>query len=170
MNVRDFILWIYPKAKTGDIDPIFVTAQAALESGWGKSSIGNNIFGITKGSSWTGAVQLVTTTEYFSHPNVKFQQPEKIIQIIQISEHRYKYLVKRLFRDYECIEDCLSDHFALLQRPQFADAWAYRKNPELYVRKLVDGIGGKYATAPNYVDTMDRIFKMVRKVVQEENL
>lgn len=78
MKVNDFVKWIYPLAKAmNEIDPVFVTAQAALESGWGKSAIGNNLFGITKGSSWSGAVQLVNTTEYFSRPDVTFRAPEE---------------------------------------------------------------------------------------------
>ena len=171
MKPNEFVRWIYPQAKkTGDIDPVFVTAQAALESGWGKSAIGNNLFGITKGSSWKGAVQLVTTTEYFSRPDVTFRAPEKVIQVVKLSEYRYRYSVKRLFRDYDSVADCLADHFTLLQRPQFADAWPYRKNPELYVRKLVDNVGGKYATAPDYADVMHKIFKMVRRIVKEEGL
>ena len=41
MTVKDFVKWIYPQArKMGEINPVFVTAQAALESGWGKSAIG----------------------------------------------------------------------------------------------------------------------------------
>ncbi len=171
MSLKEFVKWIYPRAKmNGEIDPVFVTAQAALESGWGKSAIGNNLFGITKGSTWKGAVQLVTTTEYFSHPNVTFKAPEKVLQVVKISEHRYKYTVKRLFRDYDSVSDCLADHFALLQRPQFADAWPYRKNPELYVRKLVDGVGGKYATAPDYAQIMDKMFVTIRKAVKEIGL
>lgn len=40
MTVKDFVKWIYPQArKMGEINPVFVTAQAALESGWGKSAI-----------------------------------------------------------------------------------------------------------------------------------
>ena len=53
MTNKEFALWVYNAAKNvSDIDPLFVAAQAALESGWGKSGIGNNLFGITKGSSW----------------------------------------------------------------------------------------------------------------------
>lgn len=171
MKISDFVKWIYPLAKKmGEIDPVFVTAQAALESGWGKSAIGNNLFGITKGSTWKGAVQLVTTTEYFSRPDVTFKAPEKVMRMEKLSEYRYKYIVKRLFRDYDSVADCLADHFMLLQRPQFADAWPYRKNPELYVRRLVDGVGGKYATAPHYAETMDNMFRMVRKIVKEQVL
>ena len=92
MKIDDFVKWIYPHAKKTDINPIFVTAQAALESGWGKSAIGNNIFGITKGS-WKGAVQLVTTREYFTNPNVKFKAPEKILSVELISNGKYLYKV-----------------------------------------------------------------------------
>ena len=38
MTVKEFVKWIYPAAKCGEISPVFVTAQAALESGWGKSA------------------------------------------------------------------------------------------------------------------------------------
>ena len=130
MTVKDFVKWIYPQArKMGEINPVFVTAQAALESGWGKSAIGNNLFGITKGSSWKGAVRLVTTTEYFSRPDIGFKAPEKVLQVVRLSEKRYRYTVKRLFRDYDSVADCLADHLAILKKPGFADAWPMtRKN------------------------------------------
>lgn len=97
MTPKEFINWIYPEAAKGDISAVFVTAQAALESGWGKSAIGNNLFGITKGS-WTGAVELVTTTEYFNRPDVSFKAPEKVLSVTNLGNGRYKYNVKRLFR------------------------------------------------------------------------
>ena len=77
MTVNDFVAWVYPEACKGEISPVFVTAQAALESGWGKSGIGNNLFGITKGSSWTGRSSwspqpsiLIVITFRSSCPNV----------------------------------------------------------------------------------------------------
>lgn len=171
MTVKEFVKWIYPQAKQiGEINPIFITAQAALESGWGKSAIGNNLFGITKGSSWAGAVRLVNTTEYFSRPDVKFTAPEKVFSVTKINDKRYKYSVSRFFRDYDSVSDCLSDHLCILRQPGFADAWPYRNNPKEYVRHLVDNVGPKYATAPNYVETMDKMFLMVEKVVWEEEL
>lgn len=171
MRVSEFVKWIYPQAKKmGEIDPIFVTAQAALESGWGKSAIGNNLFGITKGSSWQGAVQLVNTTEYFTTPNVTFKAPEKVMSVTKIGEKRYKYAVKRLFRDYDSVADCLTDHLLILKKPGYADAWPYRKDARQYVRRIVDGIGSKYATSPDYVQTMDKVFAMVENVVLSERL
>lgn len=171
MRVSDFVKWIYPQAKAmGEISPVFVTAQAALESGWGKSAIGNNLFGITKGSSWKGATQLVTTTEYFTSPDVAFKEPEQVIQVVKMGEKKYKYTVKRLFRDYDTVGDCLQDHLAILKKPGYSDAWPHRQNPGAYVRKLVDNVGSKYATDPSYVETMDKLFVMVKNVVQEERL
>ena len=51
MKPTDFKRTYYPTiervcAETG-LNPLFVAAQAALESGWGDHAIGNNLFGIT---------------------------------------------------------------------------------------------------------------------------
>lgn len=170
MTVKEFVKWIYPAAKSGEISPVFVTAQAALESGWGKSAIGNNLFGITKGSSWTGAVQLVNTTEYFSRPDVTFKAPEKVLSVTKINDKRYKYQVKRFFRDYQSLEQCLTDHLAILKKTGFSDAWPYRNDARQYVVKIQDCVGSKYATSPDYVVTMNKLFSMVEKVVKEEKL
>jgi peptidoglycan hydrolase FlgJ len=43
------------------VSPKILLAQAALETGWGRSVVGNNVFGIKAGGSWTGS-QVTTTT------------------------------------------------------------------------------------------------------------
>lgn len=171
MTQKEFIKWLYPAAiKCSDISPVFVIAQAALESGWGKSKIGKyNLFGITKGSTWKGNALLVETTEYFSSPNVKFKSPECVLAVTKLSEKRYKYKVKRFFRDYSSLEECLTDHMSILQKSGYSDAWPYRKSPEEFVKRIVDNLGSRYATAPNYVETMNSLFKTVRKYINNEN-
>lgn len=166
MTVKDFVAWVYPEACKGEISPVFVVAQAALESGWGKSGIGNNLFGITKGS-WTGPVELVTTTEYFNRPNVSFKAPEKVLSVEELGGGRYKYRVKRLFRQYDTVSDCLKDHMAILKKPGYADAWPYRDNPDKFVEKIQDCVGSRYATSPDYVTTMKKLFRMVEKEVKK---
>lgn len=166
MTVKDFVAWVYPEACKGEISPVFVVAQAALESGWGKSGIGNNLFGITKGS-WTGPVELVTTTEYFNRPNVSFKAPEKVLSVEELGGGRYKYRVKRLFRQYDTLSDCLIDHMAILKKPGYADAWPYRNDPDKFVEKIQDCVGSKYATSPDYVQTMKKLFRMVEKEVKK---
>lgn len=170
MTVREFVKWIYPAAKSGEISPVFVTAQAALESGWGKSAIGNNLFGITKGSSWTGAVRLVNTTEYFTRADISFKAPEKVMSVTKISDKRYRYSVKRLFRDYESVSECLEDHLSILKKPGYADAWTFRNDPRKFTEMIVNDIGPKYATAPNYYTEMCKVIAMVEKVVKEDGL
>lgn len=166
MTVKEFVDWIYPEAAKGEISPVFVTAQAALESGWGKYAIGNNLFGITKGS-WTGPVELVTTTEYFNRPNLFFKAPEKIISVEELGGGRYKYRVKRLFRQYGTVSDCLKDHMAILKKPGYADAWPYRNDPDKFVDKIQDTVGYSYATSPDYVQTMKKLFRMIEKEVKK---
>lgn len=169
MTVSEFVKWLYPAAKKGEINPVFVVAQAALETGWGKSKIGNyNLFGITKGS-WTGKTLLVTTTEVFSTNTIKFNAPEQVLSIIPIQGGKFRYTVKRLFRDYDSLEQCLSDHFAILSKPHFAHAWQYRSDPVKFVEQLQSG-KMKYATDPGYVDTMKKMFAMVEREVKKQGL
>ena len=92
------------------------------------------------------------------------------MSVIKVNEKRYKYSVKRLFRDYDTVSGCLVDHLAILKKPGYADAWSHRNDARQFVRRIVDNIGAKYATAPNYVETMDKIFVMVEKAVKEERL
>lgn len=173
----EFTKTVYPAAKRlndGDpkntLHPLFVTAQAALETGWKIKGIDNNIFGITIGSLWTGEKKLVRTTEIFSNPNVKFKVPEAVISVTPLVDGKYRYVVDRYFRVYANLEDCLSDHLSLLKKPMYADAWPYKDNPVEYAKRLVDDTGAKYATAPNYAKTMASVIKMVEDIVKQEGL
>lgn len=152
------------------LHPIFVTAQAALETGWQIRGIGNNIFGITVGTSWTGKKALVTTKEVFSVPDKQFKDPEKVLQVDMMGKGKYIYTVKRFFRVYDSLEDCLADHLSLLKKPMYADAWGFRADPTEYAKRLVDNTGAKYATDPNYAIVMAAIIKRVEQIVKESNL
>lgn len=169
MTVNEFVKWLYPAAKKGEISPIFVVAQAALETGWGKSCIGKyNLFGITKGS-WTGKTILVTTTEILTTNTVKFNSPEQALSITKLQSGKFRYSVKRLFRDYDTLEQCLSDHFEILKQSHFSHAWPYRNIPDKFIEQLQAG-KMKYATDPNYVSTMKKMFSMVEKSIKEQKI
>ena len=159
---------VYEAAKVGtDIAPEFVAAQAILESGWGRSKIGKyNLFGVTKGSSWTGKTILVRTHEYFNTPNRKFSPPEKVLAVAYSkTKKKYYYTVDRLFRDYDSLADCLADHTYILQKPGYADAWPYRQDAEEFAIRLVDCVGCKYATDPLYANSIKKLIAQVRKIV-----
>lgn len=174
MTPSQFVEWLYPSAcaaarKTG-ISPVFITAQAALESGWGKSRIGEwNLFGITRGS-WTGPCILVETTEYFTRPDVRLRAPEEVLAVERTADGRYRCRVRRLFRDYPSLADALADHAAVLAQPCYADAWPYRGDPDRFVERLQDSAGARYATSPDYVATMRRLFRTVERIIAEKGL
>lgn len=173
----DFVKQVYPAAKrlytekpNESIHPIFETAQAALEKGWsfdGKF----NMFGITRGSSWKGPVDLLLTTEYFKNPDVKFTYPERIVGTPEkLANGNYKYRVYRYFRKYNSLEECLYDHQDLFRKSGYADAWPYRNEPLEFAKRLVDDTGWKYATGPEYYKSMASIIKTVQKIVEQEGL
>ena len=74
--------------------PSLTIAQAIQETGWGKSMIGNNIFGIKAGSNWKGKTINCSTGE---------QNPDGS-----------RYTVDADFRDYDSIDDSIIDHAKLL--------------------------------------------------------
>lgn len=167
---RAFARNIYQAAhKTTDIAPEFVTAQAILESGWGKSRVGKyNLFGITKGSNWTGKTVLVKTHEYFSTPNRKFTPPERVVSVCKVKgKQQWYYTVYRLFKDFDSLSDCLREHTRLLQKPGYADAWPYRKDAEEFARRICDYKGSRYATSPDYLRMMLSLIKSVRKICKQ---
>lgn len=114
--------------------PSLVMAQAALESGWGAKSIGNNIFGIKAGSSWKGKTQNVWTTENINGRDVS---------------------VQATFRDYASIEDSILDHAKVLQKDRYAGVLSAKNYRE--ATKAVKE--GGYATDPNYTKLLNDIIE-----------
>jgi flagellar protein FlgJ len=138
------------------VPQLFTIAQAALESGWGKSAIGNNLFGIKAGKSWTGLKQLIKTTEYHDNPNVKY--PE-VISIVPFGS-KYKYTVRDYFRDYISIEECLLDHANfLIVNKRYSAAFNYT-DPKEFAKEVAKA---GYATAPNYAEQLCSMIDSVKK-------
>jgi len=145
---------VYQAAMGGEIHPLFVTAQAVLETGWGAYTIGeNNIFGITKGS-WTGPIDMIETKEYFSNDRKTFSPPDKIIRKLKLDSGRWQYQVLRAFRHYETLEECLTDHTSIFKKPMYDDAWPYRNEPLMFALKITDSNKAKYATSQSYYTSL----------------
>ena len=115
--------------------PSLTMAQAILESGWGESSIGNNIFGIKAGSGWTGKTQTVGTSEW--------------------GDGGY-YDITDTFRDYDSIDDSIKDHAELLTTDRYQaviNATNYQE-----ACKAVKDCG--YATSPIYTESLISLIEM----------
>lgn len=87
------------------IFPSVTIAQAILETGWGKHSVGNNLYGIKargeKTPYWNGEFIEAITTEYFGGK---------------------KQTIRAKFRKYSSIEMSIRDHNRLLMTPRYKPA------------------------------------------------
>ena len=116
--------------KTG-VPAAVTMAQAALETAYGKSSIGDakNLFGI-KGTGPAGSVNAATTEVYSG-------------QTVGINDN---------FRKYNSWQESIEDHDNLLsQNSRYASAMAVRNDPDQFAREIQsDG----YATEPDYATNL----------------
>lgn len=164
MLPKDFVAAYLPFAletqrKTG-ISAIAILAQAALESGWGKSAPGNMFFGVKDTDGLNGNEQLVRTVEYLSRPNAKF--PE-VISVTKVGRRRWKYVVKDYFRKYDSPEGSFTHHAQLfLKAPRYAKALAVGASPGDFFREIA---AAGYATAPDYFKVLNAVARLIEKNV-----
>ena len=149
-GISDFVSTVSEGAqKASDLTGIpaeFITAQAALESGWGKRQILNqdgssshNLFGIKAGSSWQGKVAKVWTTEYV---NGSYQK------------------VLADFRSYDSYADAFKDYASLMTNSsRYQGVIANGKSPAGFA----DGLqSAGYATDPSYAAKLKNIIQNIR--------
>lgn len=164
-TVKSFVDKYYKYAKNTElrtgISAIAILAQAAVESGWGKSAPGNMFFGVKDTDGVNGNEQLLQTVEYLATSKAKF--PVIISITWDKAKKLYKYIVKDYFRKYATPEDCFVDH---------ADFFYKNKRYHLALKsksdpyKFIDAIAAAgYATAPNYATTLKKVAKMIEEAL-----
>lgn len=143
----EFVATMLPMAKAAaariGIDPKYLVAQAALETGWGKSvmraedgSSSHNLFGIKAGQSWQGGQARAITSEFRDGAMVK--------ETAQ-------------FRSYNSYQDSFHDLVTLLQsHDRYKEVVKSADNPEQFVRELQKA---GYATDPDYASKISQIAK-----------
>ncbi len=110
-------------------------AQWILESGWGKHSPGNNPFGMKVRVGKNDPFLSLTTSEVIKG---------KTVTIVD------------KFRKFATIDDAFLAHAELLSTaPVYAPAFKALPNRD----KFIDLMGSKYATAPNYAQTVKGLIK-----------
>jgi len=142
---EDFLTQLWPCAEEAGrelgVDPRHLLAQAALETGWGKSlpcdAKGNpsfNLFGIKAGDSWNGNSVSVRTLEFEGGIPVPRQAK---------------------FRAYDSVEESFRDYVALLRdNPRYADALNTGSDVSAFAAGLQRG---GYATDPAYAQKIAAI-------------
>nr|WP_225778701.1 flagellar assembly peptidoglycan hydrolase FlgJ [Pseudomonas sp. Marseille-Q3773] len=146
----EFIATMLPMAEQAakriGIDPRYLVAQAALETGWGKSVMRNsdgssshNLFGIKASGNWEGDSARAITSEFRDGQFVK---------------------ETAAFRSYDSYQDSFHDLVSLLQNnARYQDAVKSADNPEQFARELQKA---GYATDPNYASKISQIAKQMK--------
>jgi flagellum-specific peptidoglycan hydrolase FlgJ len=122
-------------SQSSGVPASIILAQAALETGWGSTSIGDakNLFGI-KGTGPAGSVT-VPTREVINGRSVT---------------------VNAAFRKYNTWMESFQDHSRLLQTSRYANCMRYRNDPDQFARELQRA---GYATDPQYASKLISIMR-----------
>ena len=148
-DADEFVNAMLPMAKEAadriGVDPRYLVAQAALETGWGKSvmrqpdgSSSHNLFGIKASQNWKGGSARAITSEFRNGEMVK-----------ETAE----------FRSYASYRDSFHDLVNLLQsNSRYQDVLKSADNPEQFVRELQKA---GYATDPNYARKISNIARQM---------
>jgi flagellar protein FlgJ len=116
------------------VSPNILLAQAAIETGWGRSVVGNNLFGIKAGSSWTGQKVDAATHEY---------QNGELVSITDA------------FRAYPNAEASVQDFVALVSSsPRYKAALGKGSDVAAYAQGL---LAGGWATDIDYVHKLQSV-------------
>lgn len=116
------------------VSPKILLAQTAIETGWGRSIVGNNLFGIKVGSSWTGAKVDAATHEYENG------------QLVSITD---------AFRAYPNAEASVDDFVSLVRdNPRYRAALGKGEDVVAYAQGL---LAGGWATDINYVSKLHAV-------------
>lgn len=142
-------------------------AQAGIESGWGKSAIGNNFFGVKASSGWIGETQKFLTWEYGKTGNaLKDGIKDYVLKIIAPTPPKklYKYRVIGTFRKYATPEQSFIDHGNFLKsNARYKNAFRYTNDAHKFIEEIAKA---GYATDPDYAQTVGIIIDNINKYLK----
>jgi flagellum-specific peptidoglycan hydrolase FlgJ len=161
----NFVNVLYPPAleleKNNQGAPaLFVLAQSALETGWGKSAPQNMYFGVKATPAWRGRRQYLRTFEIYNGTPPRLNSMNQPIEIISRKGNRY--VIMDWFRAYNTPIESLRDHLALMKTKRYIGAFTHRASPEKFA-EFVAKAG--YATAENYLPSLLKTIQMIRNIV-----
>ncbi|MDP2901686.1 MAG: flagellar assembly peptidoglycan hydrolase FlgJ [Methylovulum sp.] len=146
-SAEEFIRQLQPYAQQAaaelGVEPGVLLAQAALETGWGRSLIKNgngsnsfNLFNIKADKSWQGSQARVSTLEF---------------------EQGVAKKVNAGFRSYSSYQESFHDYVSFIKNnPRYADALKKAGDAGQYMRGLQQA---GYATDPKYADKVMGIYQ-----------
>jgi flagellar protein FlgJ len=116
------------------VSPKLLLAHAALETGWGRSVVGNNLFGIKAGASWAGSAVKTMTHEVEAGQTVSREAS---------------------FRAYPTLDAAVQDFVALISNsPRYRAVIGVGQDAAAYGQGL---LAGGYATDTEYARKLEAI-------------
>jgi flagellar protein FlgJ len=146
-SAEEFVRRLHPlavqAARELGVEPKVILAQAALESGWGRSVIQNgngsntyNLFNIKADKAWQGKQAQVATLEF---------------------DQGIAKKVNAGFRSYDSFQESFKDYVDFIKtNPRYGDALKKAGNAEQYMHELQRA---GYATDPKYADKVINIYQ-----------
>ncbi len=146
-SAEEFVRRLHPlavqAARELGVEPKVILAQAALESGWGRSTIKNsngdntfNLFNIKADKAWQGKQAQVATLEFDQGVAKK---------------------VNAGFRSYDSFQESFKDYVDFIKtNPRYGDALKKAGNAEQYMHELQRA---GYATDPKYANKVMSIYQ-----------
>lgn len=153
-SAAEFVETMLPLAQEAaeriGVEPRYLVAQAALETGWGKSILrrgdggsSHNLFGIKTHGQWQGESARAVTSEYSGGQMVRETAS---------------------FRAYDSYRQSFHDLVDFLQgNPRYKEALAAAGNSEQFVSKLQSA---GYATDPQYARKINQIARKIDSTYQ----
>ena len=144
---EDFVAALWPAAQAParelGVDPRVLIAQAALETGWGRSVLqrgdgqsSHNLFNIKAGEKWGGGRVNVATLEYRDGVAVK---------------------ERANFRAYDSFSDSFADYVDFIKsQPRYREALAHAGDPRRFLSELQSA---GYATDPRYAEKIGSLLR-----------
>lgn len=133
-QARQFIASILPDAQRVarqlGVTPLAILAQAALETGWGRSVPGNNLFGVKAGAGWDGGHVGALTREFIDGA---------------------WHTAQAAFRAYATVADAMNSYAALLSSPRYRTAIGHGDDVAGFASALQRS---GYATDPQYANKL----------------
>ena len=117
-----------------DFPPVILLVQAALETGWGRHVVSNNLYGI-KDVPWLPGSVEATTTEFDGEWVIETHTFETFTSPLQ---SMLAYVVK------------------ISQEERYKAAWVHRHDPIIYFQEIHKA---GYATDPDYAKKLERIYE-----------
>lgn len=141
-QARQFIASILPSVQAAarqlGVTPVAILAQAALETGWGRHTPGNNVFGVKAGPGWNGATVQSLTQEF----------SDSVASVGSAA-----------FRAYQTVSESVQNYAALLARPRYQAVRGQGNDISAFATALQRS---GYATDPQYAAKLVAIARSPR--------